>query len=152
MHSTARNLSRAERVKQSASESDDVKNFRSYIPNGNAVSKIQNWKNQGAEIYYLTSSTTLEKVDDIHFVLQLNNFPDSQNLLYRHGNEAYKDVAERLMPDILVEDDCESIGGEVEMTYPHINPQLKPNIHSIIVKEFEGIDSLPDNIIDLKDF
>jgi len=149
MPSSARDLSREERVKQSASESDDVKNFRSYIPNGEAVSKIQNWENQGAEIYYLTSSSTAQKVDDIRFVLTTFKFPDAQNLLFRKEGQEYKDVAEELMPDIFIEDDCESIGGEAEMTYPHIKPELKPKIHSIIVKEFAGIDHLPDSIIDL---
>ncbi len=149
MPSSAINLSRKERVKQSATQSDDVKNFRNYIPNGNAVSKIKNWKNQGAEIYYLTSSTTPQKVDDIRYVLKQYHFPDSQNLLFRKENEAYKDVAEHLMPDIFIEDDCESIGGEAEMTYPHINYDIQKKIHSIIVKEFEGIDHLPDTIADL---
>ena len=50
------------------------------------------------------------------------------------------------MPDVLVEDDCESIGGEVEMTYPHIRPELKPRIKSVVVREFGGIDHLPDDI------
>ena len=50
------------------------------------------------------------------------------------------------MPDILIEDDCKSIGGEIEMTYPHINPQKKGKIKSIVVKEFSGIDNLPDSI------
>lgn len=149
MPSSAVNLSRKERVKQSASQSNDVKNFRNYIPNGNAVSKIKNWKNQGAEIYYLTSSVTTEKIDDIRYVLKQNNFPDSQNLLFRKNDEAYKDVSEHLMPDIFIEDDCESIGGEPEMTYPHIKPELQKNIHSIIVKEFEGINDLPDLIAEL---
>jgi len=55
-------------------------------------------------------------------------------------------VAERVMPDILIEDDCESIGGESEMTYPHIREDLKQKIKSIVVKEFQGIDHLPDSL------
>jgi len=50
------------------------------------------------------------------------------------------------MPDILIEDDCESIGGESEMTYPHIREDLKQKIKSIVVKEFQGIDHLPDSL------
>lgn len=46
-------------------------------------------------------------------------------------------------------DDCESIGGEPEMTYPHIRADLKPKIKSIVVKEFQGIDHLPDSIEEL---
>jgi len=55
-------------------------------------------------------------------------------------------VAERVMPDILIEDDCESIGGESEMIYPHIREDLKQKIKSIVVKEFQGIDHLPDSL------
>lgn len=31
------------------------------------------------------------------------------------------------------------------MTYPHIPKDIQLHIKSIVVKEFEGIDSLPDN-------
>ncbi len=54
------------------------------------------------------------------------------------------------MPDIIIEDDCESIGGLTEMVYPHIQPELQQGIVSIVVKEFEGIDNLPDAITDLR--
>jgi hypothetical protein len=43
----------------------------------------------------------------------------------------------------LIEDDCESIGGEKEMVYPYIKKELKSKIKSVIIKEFEGIDNLP---------
>lgn len=56
------------------------------------------------------------------------------------------------MPDILIEDDCGSIGGEPEMTYPHIDPKKKRQIKSIVVKEFSGIDNLPDKLEELKDY
>lgn len=32
------------------------------------------------------------------------------------------------------------------MTYPHIREDLKPKIKSIVVKEFQGIDHLPENL------
>ncbi|OGD56370.1 hypothetical protein A3E73_00070 [Candidatus Beckwithbacteria bacterium RIFCSPHIGHO2_12_FULL_47_17] len=41
------------------------------------------------------------------------------------------------------------IGGEAEMTYPHIREDLKPKIKSIVVKEFQGIDHLPEKLQDL---
>ncbi len=53
------------------------------------------------------------------------------------------------MPDILIEDDCEGIGGEKEMTYTYIQNDLKSQIKSIPVPEFGGIDHLPDSIEDL---
>ncbi len=61
--------------------------------------------------------------------------------------EEFKDIAERLMPDTIIEDDCESIGGEDQMTYTHIKPELRKRIKLITVKEFGGIDHLPDNIL-----
>lgn len=123
--------------------------FTSYIPVGHATEKLMRWKKQGAEIYYLTSRRIKKEVEAIRTVLEKYSFPDANNLYFRHQGEDYKDVAEKLMPDILVEDDCESIGGEIEMTYPHIRPGLKAKIKPIIVKEFGGIDYLPDNISQL---
>jgi len=146
MHSNAQGVSREERVKQSSQESESVKNFRTYIPNGNVVEKLDNWKQQGAEIYYLTSRETPVQVEDVKFVLEKYNFPDCKNLLFRKLGQQYKDVAEKLIPDILIEDDCESIGGEIEMTYPHIKSDIQSKITSIVVSEFGGIDHLPDQI------
>jgi hypothetical protein len=51
-----------------------------------------------------------------------------------------------VLPDVLIEDDCESIGGESEMTYPQLTPALKQRIRSIVVPEFGGIDHLPDEL------
>lgn len=49
------------------------------------------------------------------------------------------------MPDVLIEDDCESIGGEAEMTYPKLGSEARKKISSVVVKEFQGIDELPDS-------
>lgn len=146
MHSVAVGVSREERVRLAEANEPSVHKYRTYVPNDNAVEKLTKWKDQGAQIYYLTSRTTPEEIDDIRFVLNKYDFPDKENLLFRSGNEEYKDVAERLAPDILVEDDCESIGGEPEMTYPHTRKELKDKIKSVVVKEFGGIDHLPSNL------
>jgi hypothetical protein len=122
--------------------------FASSVPIGRCVPKIAEWKKQGAIILYLTSRRTPEEVEIIRNVLSEYGFPDGE-LLFRRAGEEYKDVAERASPDIIVEDDCESIGGEEEMTYPHVKEELKKRIKSIIVKEFGGIDHLPDNITNL---
>lgn len=129
-----------------------IDDFKSYIPNGNAVRKLQAWKNQGAEIYYLTSRTVLNEINDIRFVLKKYNFPDSAHLFFRTEGKEYKDVAELIMPDIFIEDDCASIGGAVEMTYPHIRQELQKKIKSIVIKEFGGIDHLPENTLELSTF
>jgi hypothetical protein len=151
MHSSAQRLTKEQRVEQSKKRPRPlpVDFFKEEVPNGNAVEKLQSWKNQGAEIFYLTSRTTTEQVADIRNVLKKYNFPDNHNLLFRKEGEQYKNVAERLMPDILVEDDCESIGGVKEMTYTHIKPELKKKIKSVVVKEFGGINHLPDKLEEL---
>ena len=126
--------------------SDSVDDYSNYIPVGNAVQKLTEWKKQGAIICYLSSRRVKPEIEAIQSVLRKYNFPDANNLYFRHQEEEYKDVAEKIEPDILVEDDCESIGGKVEMTYHYIKPELKNKIKSVVIKEFSGVDSLPDNI------
>jgi hypothetical protein len=122
--------------------------FATSVPIGHCVTKIEAWKKQGATILYLTSRTKPEEVETIRDVLRKHNFPEGE-LLFRKTGEAYKDVAERVLPDVIVEDDCESIGGEEEMTYPSIRQELKPRIRSIVVKEFNGIDHLSNDVNEL---
>ena len=54
------------------------------------------------------------------------------------------DIAGREAPDVLIKDNCESIGGD-QITYPQIAPALRACIKSIIIPEFGGIDHLPDD-------
>jgi hypothetical protein len=122
--------------------------FSDSVPIGNSVRKIQTWKRQGTVILYLTSRRASQEVQAIRAVIAKYHFP-SGRLLFRREGEEYKDVAERALPDLIVEDDCESIGGEEEMTYPHMKQDLKTRIKSIVVKEFGGIDHLPDIVSDL---
>lgn len=148
MHKNADRHDRSAIVKQVMENEPSVKNYAEYIPVGNAIEKIRKWQEQGVEIIFLTSRRTDEQINDIRSVLKKYNFPAGV-LEHRKNDEEYRDVAERIMPDILIEDDCESIGGEKEMTYPHIKPEAKGKIKSVVVKEFEGIDHLPDDISSL---
>ncbi len=125
--------------------------YSASVPAGNAVEKLQTWRRQGAEILYLTSRTRPDEIEDIRSVLRKFGFPEGELFFCQEG-EAYKDVAERVVPDIIVEDNCECIGGEVDMTYPHIRPEIKARIKSIVVPEAGGIDHLPDDIAILRDF
>lgn len=129
-----------------------IHDYQGYIPTHNAVEKIKKWKEQGATIFYLSSRRVKGEIEAIRNVLQQYGFPDFQNLLYRQQDEDYKDVAEILMPDILIEDNCESIGGEREMMYTHMSADAKARVHSVIVVEFSGIDYLPDNLGQLKTY
>ena len=148
---SALGLSREEIVRQVQDGEVSVFDYASYVPVGGAVNKLQAWKRQGVAIAYLTSRTTPREVEAIRQVLERYAFPKGE-LFFRREGERYADVAERILPDLLIEDDCESIGGEMEMTYPHIKPELKAKIKAIVVREFGGIDHLPDNISDLASY
>jgi len=148
MHSGAKCHSREEIVEQVKNREESVRDYRNYIPVGDCLTKLKKWKDQGIELFYLTSRRKSEEIEMIRTVLKKYGFPGGQ-LLFRKDDEEYKDVAERILPDILIEDDCESIGGEKEMTITHVNPKIKPRIKSIFVKEFGGIDHLPDKISEL---
>jgi hypothetical protein len=145
MHRNAQGHTRLERVQQVLDKDESIYDFASYVPVGDVVRKLQAWKEQGAEIVYLSSHRRVEDVEKDKQVLRVHGFPDGQ-VLFRRTVEEYKDVAERALPDVLIEDDCESIGGEKEMTYPYIRPELKARIKSIVIKEFSGLDHLPDKI------
>jgi hypothetical protein len=140
---------RAERVRQVREGEASVRDFASYVPIGDAVSKLQGWSSQGAEIVYLSPHQRQEQVEQDQAVLKAHQFPDGP-VVFRQAGERYHDVAERVVPDVLIEDDCESIGGEHEMVYPHITPEVQARMVSIVVKEFEGIDHLPDDLAALK--
>lgn len=145
MHRNATGKTREERVRQSMEREESVLDYESYIPVGNALEKLNNWKRQGAEIIYLSSHESAVDVEKDKSVLKKYNFPDGM-VLFREGGELYKDIAEKVIPDILIEDDCESIGGEKEMTITYVKPEIRQGIKSIVVKEFQGIDHLPDDI------
>ncbi len=119
------------------------------VPVGGAAGKLHTWKRQGAEICYLTSRRTVDEVGDVQGVLIRHGFPAGE-LFFRLTGETYGQVAERIAPDVLIEDDCESIGGEQEMTYPQISPDARRRITPIVVKEFGGIDHLPDDLAMLR--
>lgn len=155
MHKSSIGKTRQERVNDSIEQGELVHDFASYVPIGNAPKKLQIWVNQGAEINYLSALTENKKArgDEIvgkkglevdQKILEKYGFPKGE-IYHRIKGESYADIAEKIMPDILIEDDCESIGGEKEMTYPYIKPELKTKTKQIVVKEFEGIDHLSDN-------
>ena len=148
MHKNGDGKTREERVRQVLDKDLSVFDYISYVPVGNAVKKLKFWQTQGAEILYLSSHETAEDVEKDKSVLEKYEFPRGQ-IFYRQNGESYKDIAEKITPDILIEDDCESIGGTKEMTITFVRPEIKKMIKSVVVKEFGGIDHLPDSIKDL---
>jgi hypothetical protein len=150
MHRNASGRTREERVQQVREREESVRDYASYVPVDDAVSKVRTWSEQGAEIVYLSSHRRPEYVEMDRAVLRTCGFPAGQ-IVFRQPGEGYQDVAERVLPDVLIEDDCESIGGSREMTSAHLKPELQAKITAIVIKEFGGINHLPDDITALKD-
>lgn len=148
MHRGALGHPREVRAQQVQQREESVRDYASYIPIGNAVEKLRGWIEQGAEIIYLSSHRRPEHVEQDRSVLTIYHFPAGP-IIFRAPEETYQGMIERVMPDVVIEDDCESIGGEQEMIYPRLRPDIQARIHSIVIKEFEGIDHLPGNLIDL---
>ncbi len=148
MHLSGLGKTREERVLQVRQGDESVLDFAAYVPVDGVVRKLQAWRAQGADVVYRSSHRTAADVAKARSVLVRHGFPEG-TIFHRRGSESYADVAARVTPDVLIEDDCESIGGRTEMTYPHLEPELKAKIKSIVVKEFAGLDALPDDIHDL---
>ncbi|NLF42104.1 MAG: hypothetical protein GX587_05360 [Bacteroidales bacterium] len=129
----------------------DFFNVKKYEPIKDCIEKIKKWNRQGAQIIYLTSRKTEISAQTIKDLLIRNQFVGDY-LYYRTGSDKYKDIVESLKPDILIEDNCRSIGGAWQMAITYVDKNIKENIKSIVIKEFKGIDNLPDNLIDLMKF
>ncbi len=122
-------------------------NHKSYKPIGNCVGLIKKWYQQGAEIVYCTSRRKKQAID-IAEILKKYNFAGTK-LYYREKGQTYKDLVEEVVPNVLIEDDCRSIGGKWQMCITKVDPKVKAKIVSIVVKEFGGIDHLPKTLSDL---
>ncbi len=120
-----------------------------YIPIGGCVEKLRHWEAQGAELLYCTSRKGEPYRNAIASILRSFHFPGTR-LYYRSGKQRYKDIVEEIIPDILIEDDCKSLGGAWQMCITDVKPEIKGRIKSIAVKEFTGIDALPDSLTELK--
>ena len=140
-HSNAIGKTRKEIIRQVKDKDKSVHKYSSYIPIEHAVVRLKMLSYQGSKIMYLTSRFKTKEIEEIKKVLNYWDFPKGE-LFFRKNNEDYKNVVEKIKPDVLIEDDCESIGGKKEMTYPHISNVLKKSIKSIVVKEFTGIDKI----------
>ena len=115
-------------------------NHNAYIPIGNSVNIINFWCDGGANIIYCTSRKKKQAYDMANLLMRFG-FP-GVFLAIREKKEKYKDIVENLRPDILIEDDCRSIGGAWQMCITNVSPEIKKNILSIVVPEFKGIDTL----------
>jgi hypothetical protein len=150
MHSGAVGRERAERVDQVRAGHPTVGEYATYVPVGGAVAKLERWQDAHAQIDYLSSHREPDDVAKDVLVLRTYAFPLGR-VLARRPDESYGELVGHELPDVLIEDDCESIGAG-QISYPQIRPDLRVRIKSIIVPEFGGIDHLPDLPQDLLTF
>lgn len=144
MHPAGVGCTREERVAQVREGTDPgLLDPLAYVPVDGAVAKLWRWAEAGADIAYLTSHRHPFHVAEDAAVLRRWGFPPGR-VVARRGSQTYGDVAERELPDVLIEDDCESLDGTAEITASQIRPELQARIRSIVVPEFGGIDHLPD--------
>lgn len=113
---------------------------RGYVPIGNAVKVINNLYNKGNEVY-LCSYVRINRYKFIKSIVDYYKINYTE-ILCRDKKEQYSNLVEKVMPDILIEDDCKSIGGEKQCCITNVKEDLKRNIKSIVVEEFKGIDNI----------
>lgn len=113
-----------------------VRDIASYVPTEGAVAKIAAWQNRGADICYLSSHRTAAAATIDNAVLAAHGFP-AGTLYYRAHGETYADV--------VVEDDCESIGGFAQTTACGLARSPGPAVPCVVVPEFGGLAHLPDD-------
>lgn len=111
-----------------------------YKPIGNAVEIVNAWHDNGHDIY-LCSYVRRARYNFIKSIIDFYGMKYTE-ILCRSNGEQYSQIVERVRPDILIEDDCRSIGGQREWCITNVKEEFKSNIQSIIVPEFGGIDSI----------
>jgi len=120
MRSTAVGRKRAERAAQVVAGDPATRDYAGYVPVDGAVAKLRRWHGAGAAIDYLSSHRDPADVAADKLVPRRHGFPDGR-VFSRAPGETYGDLAARERPDVLVEDDCESIGAH-HITCPQIPP------------------------------
>lgn len=111
-----------------------------YIPINNAIETLKKWQEEGYEVIYLTSlkgrraMKMAQHLDELGFTGSMVG--------YRQKNQDYATLIKEEFPDILIEDNCLSVGGEQNMCYNLLSDELKKEIKHIVVEEFKGIDDV----------
>ena len=145
MHAAGLGAPREERDRQVLSRHPSVEDYANYVPVGGAADKTAAWVGQGAELHYLSSHETAEAVDLDLLVLRRFEFPPAP-LHYRKPGETYGQIAAALLPAVIIEDDCESIGGAAQMVISALTAGQRRSAGSLVVEEFGGIDHLPSDL------
>jgi hypothetical protein len=131
IHAGGVGVTRSERVAQVRAKHPTVREYAAYVPIGEAVAKLHRWQDAGAVVDYLSSHRNPDDVALDALVLRAHGFPAGRVFARRPG-ETYGDIAGREAPDVLIEDDCESIGAN-QITYSQIPSAARACIKSIII-------------------
>ena len=111
-----------------------------YVPIGDAINTLKKWQEEGYEVIYLTS---LKGRGAMKMAQHLDELGFTGSMVgYRQKNQDYATLIKEELPDILIEDNCSSIGGEENMCYNLLSEKLKKEIKHIVVEEFKGIDDV----------
>lgn len=114
-----------------------------YKPIGNAVNAVNSLYDKGHSIY-LCSYVRRSRYKFIRSIIDFYGMKYTA-ILCRKNGEQYGEIVERLKPDILIEDDCASIGGLKKCCITGVKEDIKAKIKSVIVPEFGGIDGININ-------
>lgn len=111
-----------------------------YKPIGNAVNTVNALYDKGHSVY-LCSYVRESRYKFIKSVIDFYGMKYTE-ILCRKKGEQYSEIVERIKPDILIEDDCASIGGLKNCCITNVKDEIKLKIKSVIVPEFGGIDNI----------
>ncbi len=144
MHAAAAGVSRQQRVEQVRQGDASVADFGSYVPTPGTVDKLVAWRRQGVGIVYLSSHRRAEDLRADEAVIRRAGFPDGP-VHGRGDGEDYGALVGRLGLDVLVEDDCESIGGSEQTCAAQLDPGARASVNCVLLPEFAGLGDLPDD-------
>jgi hypothetical protein len=148
MHVAAAGVERDERVRQVRRRDPSVRDFASYIATPGTKEKLAAWQQHGATLIYLSSHRRHEDIRADQSVVRRNEFPAGP-VHGRGDGEDYGALVDRLGLDVLVEDDCESIGGAAQTCAAQLSPAGGQSVRCVVLPEFSGLAGLPDNPAEL---
>lgn len=111
-----------------------------YKPIGNAVKTVNALYDKGYEIY-LCSYVRQARYSFIKEIIDFYGIKYTE-IVCRAKGQQYSEIVEQLKPNVLIEDDCKSIGGLKKCCITNVKEEIRVNIQSIVVPEFTGIDGI----------
>jgi hypothetical protein len=148
MHAAAARVDRGERVQQVLRHDPSVADFASYVPTPGTAAKLAAWARRGTTIVYLSSHRHRDGIRADESVIRRYGFPAGP-VHGRQEGEDYGALVTRLALDLLVEDDCQSIGGATQTCAAQLSAAAAQSIRCVVLPEFLGLAGLPDDPAEL---